>query len=101
MQFQLASNVGEQFADIGSAYIRSRADIYQPKGESEAWTALWTAFRDAADGTLDVPDNAADIMFYVWGTRDVWPDDETRKAVMAQLRPQWKAQMRARTAPRP
>jgi hypothetical protein len=100
MQFQLAPGIAEAFADATAAYIRSRADIYRPKGESEAWAALWVAFRDATAAAVDVPDNAADIMFYVWGTRAAWPDDETRQHVMAQLRPQWKAQMRARLSTR-
>jgi hypothetical protein len=93
MQFQIAPDDAKLFADAVAALIRSRADIAQERAEQQAWHTLMVTFRDADSATLTVPEDAARLMFRVWGTPYVWRDEQTRQHVKAQLRRQWRAQM--------
>ena len=92
MEFQLTPDAARLFADATAALIRRRADIAQSEAERERWHILYAAFRDADTASVTVPRDAANYMLYVWGTPDVWRDEQTRQMVKAQLRPQWKAQ---------
>lgn len=93
MQFQITPDVIEHFPPAITAYIRSRAHVAQTPEESRQWHTLWTTFRDADNATLDVPDDCARRMFYVWATPRVWRDERTRHTVRDTLRPQWRRQM--------
>lgn len=93
MEFQLAHGVAHLFADAVAAYIRSRAHVYQTDAEQQAWHTLWLTFRDADTTSVTVGLAAARLMFWVWGKPDVWRDEQTRQAIRAQLRPQWREQL--------
>ncbi|QJS09114.1 hypothetical protein HKX69_05940 [Streptomyces argyrophyllae] len=92
MQFQTNPSIAVLFADATAALIRSRADTPQSREEQQAWHTLWVTFRDIENATLDVPDEAARLMMYVWGNRKVWRDEETRQWAIREYRPQWRAQ---------
>ncbi len=96
MEFEIAPELAHLFADATAAFIRSRADFYEPASITDAWNEVWLTFRDAETGSVKLSIEAGRIMWQVWGRPEMWRDRATRDQVTARLRPQWKAQMRAR-----
>jgi hypothetical protein len=95
MDFQTTPDVSHLFADATAAYIRAKADTVWLNERGDQWHELWASFRDADNATVTVSHEAGELMLWVWGDRSVWRDEPARQMVMAHLRPQWKAQMRA------
>ncbi|MEV5883073.1 hypothetical protein AB0L74_10200 [Streptomyces sp. NPDC052020] len=96
MEFEISPDLAHLFAGAVAAHIRSRAGGVEMKSEEEAWHELWIAFRDADGSTVKVSFEAGCQAYWVWGIPGVWRDEPTRQYVKGVLRPQWKAQMRAR-----
>ncbi|MFF8629705.1 hypothetical protein [Streptomyces werraensis] len=99
MEFQLGYATAPLFADAVAAFIRSNADSAWLHENGDQWSELWVTFRDADTASVTVSREAGRLMHWVWGDRSVWRDEHARKVVTADLRPQWRAQIRGRAVP--
>jgi hypothetical protein len=101
MEFQISPDVPHLFADAVAAFIRGYSDSVWLHEQTDEWTELWTAFRDAETASVKVSFEAGRLMTWVWGARWAWRDEATRQRAKEELRPQWLKYMREPAPMRP